>query len=235
MKMLNAWRSWHNRIVSIAGIALFCVLPGFAQEAVLKVTDTAPPNELAQAFRDTLDTKAVQLLVGDKPVLEFWFRKDIPLTSKPAPGQTALDAIKEVTFLGAVRVHETRKDFRKDDIEKGVYTLRLGIIPQDGNHLGTTPFPYMAVLVPAKYDTGMDAIGDHDTLAKTSGQDTYDEHPNTLSMQPLKGAEGEGEFPRLAEGGDDWKFIYLKLPAKTESGEAADLIFGLVYEGHGEV
>lgn len=233
--MQNVWKTRRHRIVSIAGIVLLCGIPALAQETVLKVTDSPPPDELAQAFRDTLDTKAVQILVGDKPIFEFWFRKDIPLTAKPPAGQTALDAIKEVTFLGAVRVHETRKDFRKDDIEKGVYTLRLGIIPEDGNHLGTTPFPYLAVLVPAKYDTGMDAITDHDTLAKTSGKDTYDEHPNTLSMQPLKGAEGEGEFPRLAEGGDDWKFVYLKLPAKTESGEAAELIFGLVYEGHGEV
>ncbi|MCC6490234.1 MAG: hypothetical protein IT364_22305 [Candidatus Hydrogenedentes bacterium] len=233
--MRNACRVPRKFAVTIACIALFCALPALAQETVLKVTETPPPAELAQAFRDTLDTKAVQILAGEKPIFEFWFRKDIPLTANPPAGQTALDAIKEVTFLGAVRVHETRKDFRKDDIEKGVYTLRLGIIPEDGNHLGTTPFPYMAVLVPAKYDTAMDAINDHDTLAKTSGKDTYDEHPNTLSMQPLKDADGEGEFPRLAVGGDDWKFLYLKLPAKTESGEAADLIFGLVYEGHGEI
>jgi len=71
-------------------------------------------------------------------------------------GTTALAVLEEITYFGVVRVHERRKDFRNDDIEPGVYTMRLGILPTDGDHLGTSPHPYMAVLVPAQYDEGLD-------------------------------------------------------------------------------
>lgn len=206
-----------------------------AQSLTLKQTNVNPPEEVVAELGGLLDANAVQLLDGDKPVLEFWFRKEIPLKSQPNEGATALSLIDEVTYLGVVRVHERRKDFRNDDIEPGVYTMRLGILPTDGDHLGTSPHPYMAVLVPAQYDEGLGAIPDHDALAEISGQDTYAEHPNTLSLQPLEADENEGDFPRTGEGGENWKLVYVKLPAKVNGGDATELAFKLVYEGHGEI
>jgi len=49
-----------------------------------------------------LQTKAVQLLDGEKPVYEFWFGAEVLLQSKPASAGKALDAVKPATLLGAV-------------------------------------------------------------------------------------------------------------------------------------
>lgn len=222
---------------TVFGLCVFAVMsaPAMCQGLTLKQTEVAPPEEIVAELRDLLDPNAIQLSDGDKPVFEFWFRKDIPLGSAPGEGTTALSTIKEITYLGAVRVHERRKDFRNDDIEPGVYTMRLGILPTDGNHLGTSPFPYMAILVPAQYDEGLEAIPDHDTLAEISGQDTYAEHPSSLSLQPLEDGEKDGEFPRTGEGGENWQFVYVKLPAKVEGGDKAEFAFKMVYEGHGHI
>lgn len=223
-------------IVAVGALSLAAFAwPAHGQDLTLKVGEAAPPDEVAAEFRDTLGKQSIQLMNGDKPVLEFWFRKDIPLTKKPDASTPGLAAIKEVTYLGVARVDERSKDFRNDDIEKGVYTMRLGILPSDGNHLGTSPFPYMAILVPVKYDKTMDDIKDHDTLAEVSGQDTYAEHPNTMSLQPLTDEEASGTFPRVGEGGDNWKFVYVKLPAKVGGGDTVELTFKMVYEGHGKI
>lgn len=228
-------RTTFSRLMLVAiCAALSLPMLAYAEPLTLKQAEVAPPDEVASGMRDLLDSQAVQLLDGDKPIFEIWFRKDIPLKSKPDEGASALSLIDEVTYLGVVSVHERRKDFRNDDIEPGVYTMRLGILPTDGNHLGTSPFPYMAILVPAKYDEGLDAITDHDSLAELSGQDTYAEHPNSLSLQPLEDGEAEGDFPRTGEGGDDWQLVYLKLPAKADGAEV-ELAFKMVYEGHGEI
>jgi hypothetical protein len=227
----------HGAVATVVVLVVFLALstPAMSQGLTLKQSEVAPPEEVVAELRDLLDANAIQLFDGDKPIFEFWFRKDIPLASAPAEGTSALSAIKELTYLGVVRVHERKKDFRNDDIETDVYTMRLGIIPVDGNHLGTTPFPTLAVLVPAKYDEGLDAIPDHDALAEISGQDTYAEHPSTLSLQPLEGNESEGDFPRTGEGKENWKIVFVKVSAKVEGGDAADLAFKLVYEGHGEI
>lgn len=227
-------RGFLGAILGLCTVAVVS-LPAVGQELTLKQAQVDPPDEVAADMRGLLDTNAVQLLNGDKPVFEFWFRKDIPLSAKPGDGTSALSVLKEVTYIGVVNVHERRKDFRNDDIEPGVYTMRLGILPTDGNHLGVAPFPYMAILVPAEYDKGLDSIPDHDTLAELSGQDTYAEHPNTLSLQPLEDDEGKGDFPRTGEGGDDWKFLFVKLSAKVDGDGAAELPFKMVYEGHGEI
>jgi len=43
------------------------------------------------------------------------------------------------TLLGALRVHKTEIDYRKQKLKEGVYTLRLAYQPADGDHMGTAP------------------------------------------------------------------------------------------------
>ena len=43
-------------------------------------------------------------------------------------------------MVGAVQFPEVWKDYRKQKIKAGVYTLRIGVQPEDGDHMGTAPF-----------------------------------------------------------------------------------------------
>src|SRR5262249_5763553 len=175
MTELSSRFQWFKWGLAMAGCLGGAVV--LAADLSLTVADKEPPKELDSSIRATLQTKAVQLLNGDKPALEFWFAAEIPLTAKPPSAAKALDAVKPATLLGAGSVPKARRDYRDDELASGTFTMRFALQPQDGNHLGTADYTYFAVLVPAKLDTKPDGITDYKTLVKTSSKETSTEHP----------------------------------------------------------
>src|SRR5713226_1110178 len=123
-----------------------------AADLSVKVADKQPPQQISESIRKTLQPKAVQVLDGQTPLFEFWFSAEVPLKSKPAAIDKTLDALRETTLLGAAAVGNGQRDYNDNEIAAGVYTLRFGLQPQDGDHLGTADYPYFAVLIPAKND-----------------------------------------------------------------------------------
>jgi len=208
---------------------VLCTCVASAAELTLKVTDKAPPSEINESIRSLLQPKAVQLLEGDKPVIELWLAKELNLQSKPSSPATALDALKQTTLLGAASFASARKDYREDEIAKGVYTVRFALQQQDGNHLGTAEFTYFAVLVPAKLDAGADAIKDYKQLVNTSSKETSTDHPMVISLRPVNSAEGE--LPKLATPAPEHKSVRVKIPGK--GADTSPVVFDIVYEGKG--
>jgi hypothetical protein len=200
-------------------------------EFTLKVAaDKAPPKELEAAIASKLQRQAVQLLDGDRPVYEFWFAGDLPLTDKPASAAKALDVLKPATLLGAVAVPKALRDYRDDELAAGVYTMRFALQPQDGNHLGSAEFLYFAVLVPAKLDPKPDGIADYKALVKASSKETATDHPVILSLRPA--ASSDGQLPKLNDPAPEHKSVRVKVPAKFGE-EKTDALFEVVYEGKG--
>ncbi|MEX2140802.1 MAG: hypothetical protein WD894_16180 [Pirellulales bacterium] len=207
-----------------------------AQAAKLTQTAAKPPAEIAEPIRAVLDGKVVRIVKDDKASFEFWFRKELPLAEKPAGGTLGLGTMKEGSILGAVRVAGEHYDFRNEEIPPGVYTVRLGIQPEDGNHLGVAPTRTFALLIPAKHDTKLEPVG-HEQLMKAAAKINAAMHPSSLNLQPVEKAEGE--FPRLEERtGGDHKVVLLKLSARlgdANSKETTTLTFALVYDGQGTI
>jgi len=208
---------------------VLCTCAASAADLTLKVTDKAPPGEINESIRSLLQPKAVQLVEGDKPVIELWLARELNLQSKPSSPATALDALKQTTLLGAVSFASARKDYREDEIAKGVYTVRFAQQQQDGNHLGTAEFTSFAVLVPAKLDAGPDAIKDYKQLVNTSSKETSTDHPMVISLRPV--ASVEGEFPKLATPAPEHKSVRVKIPGK--GADTAPVVFDIIYEGKG--
>ncbi len=201
-----------------------------AADLALKVADKEPPKELDASIRAKLQSKAVQLLDGEKPVYEFWFSAELPLLSKPASAGKALDAIKQATLLGAVAVSRDQRDYRDDELRAGVYTMRFALQPQDGNHLGTSEFNYFAVLTPAKIDNKLDGISDYKALVKASSKETSTDHPVILSLRPA--SSDQGDIPQLNTPAPDHKSVRVKVPAKA-ADEKVRITFEIAYEGKG--
>jgi hypothetical protein len=204
-----------------------------ADAAKLTVDADKPPEEVAEPIRAVLDGKVLRLAAGDKPFFEFWLRKELPLAQKPEAGQLDIGTIPEGTILGVLKVSAERRDFRNEEIPPGVYTLRYGVQPEDGNHLGVAPTRTFALLIPAKADTKLDAI-DHKDLMKAAAKINAVKHPSNLNLQSAP--DQSGQFPRLTELNDgQHKAILLQFPAHIEgSGEKTTLTFALVYEGTGQ-
>lgn len=219
-----------------AGLALICLFSvrSSAGDLTLKIVDREPPKEIDESIRKTLQPTAVQLLDGNKAAFEFWLCSEIPLQSKPESPAKALDAIKQSTLLGIVAVGTDTRDYKDNDLAKGIYTMRFALQPQDGNHLGTAEFSYFAVLVSAKKDTKLDGINDYKSLVKASREGTASDHPVILSLRPV--SAGEGDAAKLNEPAPEHKSVRLKIPARVAGGsESANLVFELVYQGKGKV
>jgi hypothetical protein len=203
-------------------------------EYTVKTLDKEPPKEIAAGIRQQLQPTAIQLFDGDKPLYEFWFDKTIPLKSKPGSPGAGLDAIKETTLLGAAVVYDGQRDYRDDAIAHGVYTMRFGLQPQDGDHMGTSDYPYFTVLIPAAKDTEPGDITTFKTMTKASGKGTANGHPVVISLRPTQ--TDQGQFPKLNQPAPEHQAVLLKQPAKVaDSGPATSIAFDLVFKGHGNV
>jgi len=199
-------------------------------DLALKNIDKSPPKELDASIQKLLQPKAIQLIEGGQPAFEFWLASELPLQAKPASAAKALDAVKQATLLGAVSVPKARRDYRDDEIAAGVYTMRLALQPQDGNHLGSSEFPYFAALTPARLDTKPDGIADYKALVKVSSKETSTDHPVILSLRPA--SSDAGQLPQLVEPAPEHKSVRVKVPA-TAGTDKTSLVFEIVYEGTG--
>lgn len=213
-------------LLSVLAAAIFCS-ESIGADFALKVAEKPAPKEIDVSIQALLQPKAVQLLEGDKAVFEFWFVRELPLTAKPASAPKALDSVKQTTLFGVVSVARSARDYRDDELAAGTYTLRLGLQPQDGNHLGTAEFPYFAILIPAKIDKSPDGIKDYKPMVKASSKETSTDHPVILSLFPA--GDGAGE-PKLTQPAPDHKAVHVTLPAKA-AGESSKISFNIVYEG----
>lgn len=220
--------------VSLAfALCLGAALPSLrGADLSLKVVDKEPPSQLDASIRGLLQARAVQLLDGASPVFEFWLVKEVPLQSKPASPDKSLDTIKQPTLIGAAVIGEARRDYKDNELAKGVYTMRFGLQPSDGNHLGTADHPYFAVLIPASLDTRPDGIADYKAMTKASSKETATGHPLILSLRPVSG--DESGLPKLTEPASEHKAVRLKAPGKA-GGESAEVVFDLVYAGTGHL
>ncbi len=222
-------------LVACSTAIVVCQAARAADTVELSVAEAAAPKELADEIGAVLQARVIRLGPKDKPRMEFWFRKEIPLAEKPAADAFAVTSVKEGTLLGAVRVLKERRDFKDEEIPPGVYVLRLGLQPEDGNHQGTAPTRTFVLLTPAVKDRRLESLAKHDDLVKVSQTINAAKHPSNLNLQPV--TEPGGSFPRLAVHNDGkHKVVYLRLPAKVPGQDApTDLTFALVYEGKGEI
>src|SRR5262249_21712282 len=92
-----------------------------------------------------------------KPYAEIWLRKAVPASEKPAGPKGALlfPFLAEGELLGALRFPAEGHDNRDQTIAPGVYTLRYGLQPVNGDHLGVSPYRDYALLLPAVKDTAL--------------------------------------------------------------------------------
>jgi hypothetical protein len=184
---------------------LLCATSASAGEAkyTIKTTKNAPPKDLKEPIRKLLEEQSIEL-VDDKGavVCEVWFRKDVPATATAAQiknGLTYRDNIRETTVLGAIQYHQEARDFRKQKIKTGIYTLRLGFQPMDGDHMGTAPNPEFCLLIPADKD-GDPATIEAKQLHENSKDASGTSHPCVLLLFPNENPKDETKLTSK-EGG----------------------------------
>jgi hypothetical protein len=187
--------------------------------SVSKHTD-APPPELAPAVRSLLAPSGARVAAA-ATTLDFWWVKTLPLKGAGAPSWQQVD---EGTLVGAVRVSAVYRDIRGRTIKPGVYTLRYGIQPANGDHLGVSPFREFLLLSPAAADTDVAPTG-HEGTVELSKQTIGGSHPAVWSLDPPALTDAAPLSARTNDAGHE--AVIFEVP--TASG--TPLRFGLILVG----
>ena len=217
---ISPQRSAARRGINIAAFAFaaaFVLLPHAAQAQLTASKLDAPAPDVISAPIRSLLTPVAKVAAG-AATLEFWF-----VSSLPAGSASDWSGVAEGTVVGAVRVGGTFKEIRGKTVKPGVYTLRFGLQPQNGDHLGASPNREYLLLSPAAVDTDVKPLGFEGTVA-ISKQTLGASHPAALSLDP---PVATGTPLSAVTNELDHKGVVIEL--KTASGGA--LRFGLILIG----
>src|SRR5258708_620049 len=162
----------------------------------------APPSELAASVRDALQKDGAKVANGSSTVCELWFRSTAPNGPKSTEEGVTLPAIPQGALLGAIRFPAKALDRRGQTIQPGVYTLRYGNYPVNGDHQGVSPQRDFLVLVPAASDSDANATLAFDQLMAMSRKASGTPHPAVLSFWK---SDGDAQPGTIAKSGEsDW-------------------------------
>jgi hypothetical protein len=156
--------------------------------------------------------------------LTFWWVKDVPL--KPGSGMAWKD-VAEGSLVGAVKIDRDYRDIRGKIIKPGVYTLRYGIQPENGDHLGVSPFRDFLLLSPASIDKDPAPHG-HDGTVDLSKETIGGSHPAVWSIDPPESHDAPLTVHTTELG---HKALTFEVPVSREGKSVGALRFGLVLIG----
>lgn len=209
--------SWKYPVVLALGLAA----PAFAKDSYqLERLAEGPPTGLASAVKGTLEAHGYRVLdPKGKPLVDVWLRRGAPASARPTgpKGAVLYPILAEGELVGAVRYASRGHDYRDQEITPGVYTLRYGLQPVNGDHLGVSVNRDYVLLVPASQDTEPADLP-RKTLETRSAEAAGTTHPAVLLL--LAPPENLPESPTMAndEALNTWGAI-VSLPLEVR-GEA---------------
>jgi len=211
-------------IVPVLAVALLPTAVRAQESYKIEVLKEGPPAALAGPIKDVLGAQGYRVVDdAGKAYAEFWLRKAVPATGKPSGPQGAVQfpVLAEGELFGALRFPGEGHDYRDQTIAKGVYTLRYGLQPVNGDHLGVSTYRDYALLVPAAKDKALTNLPQK-RLEEQSAESAGTNHPAVLML--LAGPEGGPSGPSMAhdEALNLWGAVVpLNLAVKGASGPVA--------------
>lgn len=195
----------------------------------IRIEKLVPPEELKDSIKALLSDEAI-LIENDKGVVStIWFRKEIPSKATPEQVKNGITyrEIAATTLIGAIQFPQKWSDYRKQEIPKGVYTLRFAIQPMDGDHMGTAPHNEFCLLCPADKDMNPDA-----TTVKAANEMSAaahgGNHPTVLLLYPNSKPEAA---PKVISKGNGIHVLNSKRDM-VAGNQKLTLGFGMTIVGH---
>src|SRR5262245_14676801 len=141
------------------------------------------PKGLSEKIAAQLDENAYRIVGPNGPVLELWLVKEAATKDDFKSTLMVKYPFTSGQLLGAVNLPKAGAalDFRGQELPAGVYTLRYGLQPQDGNHVGTSDTRDFLVLLPPAEDKQPGLVA-KESMFKLSREATGTTHPGILSL-----------------------------------------------------
>ena len=159
--------------------------------------EPAPPLASVRApdglvsLLDPQGSRLVHNVQGKKdPIADVWWVKSAPAIK---PTDTAPDILVNNlavgTLVGLLQFDSPdAEDARDQKIKPGLYTMRYGQIPQDGNHMGVSQYRDFLLLSPVAADTQYDKVLSFNDLVNVSRKTTGTGHPAVFFVNPANPA-----------------------------------------------
>lgn len=187
---------------------------------------SSPPSSLSRPIAEALAPHGVRVLVSKGAVaLDFWWVAALPL--KGGTAAPSWSDVEEGSLVGVVSISSDFRDIRGRVIKAGVHTLRYGIQPANGDHLGVSPYREFLLLSPASADTDAKPHG-HDGTVDLSKLSVGGSHPGVWSLDPPVAAQAPLEAHKTELGHDA---VIMEVPVARDGEAAGTLRFGLVLIG----
>jgi hypothetical protein len=213
--------------VDLAGTTACGAIP---ERCTVKVGASEVPKDIAEPVRALLSDQAVQVFDEQgKLFCELWLRKEFTVKATAADVKKGIEYRKfeESTIFGAVRFAQTWTSFRKQTIKPGLYTLRLGFQPMDGDHQGSAPFNEFLLLSLPGDDRKANIMSHKEVTEMSSKTIPGGTHPAVLLLFPNPKPEDK---PQLVNKGSMIWVLNLKSDV-AGGGEKGVLGVGLTLFG----
>jgi hypothetical protein len=197
----------------------------------IKEVTAPPPAEVDAAVGKLLSDRSIQLLDPKGGVLyQVWFRKEVPVkaTAVQLKNGVTYQEIPETTLLAVIQFAQPSTDYRKQKIKPGVFTLRLGFQPMDGDHMGTAPYREFCLMTPATDDKDPGPVASAKDLQEQSTKTTGGSHPAIMLLFPNNQPTNAPQF--VDKGMGHW-VLNVKEPVVAD-GQKGTIGLGLTLIGH---
>ena len=206
-------------------LCLYAARPAAAQNYKAEALNEAPPNELAAPVRNELSASGIRVTGPSGTLCDLWLGKAVPGNAKaPQSLGVVFPQFAPGTLMGAIRFPNPVKDYRKQEIKAGVYTLRYALLPDNGNHMGVAPQRDFVLASPASADQDPATLTIDQTIP-LSRKATGSNHPSVWSLTPPE--DHPKSFPSVfhSDDGDLW-LVEFQLPLAGSSATMALVVQG---------
>jgi hypothetical protein len=187
------------------------------------------PAGVSAPIAAAVDPHGYGVQAGQKTVCEVWLLRDLARKPKFKPTLQVKYPFQSGELIGVLRVDAPADftDFRGQAVKPGVYTLRYGQQPQDGNHIGTSETADFLVAIPAATDTELKSVVSVEHLHQASAKTVGGNHPAIFPLLPAESSITEASLSK-----DDNNRWVLGVPAQgTQAGKRISLPFRMVVVG----
>ena len=200
-------RLLRRRVIFGAAVAAVLVL-GFVPRAsaqgfsVVQAT-AAPPSELSAAVRAVLGDSVLRVSGPGGLICEIWLRKAVPAKAAATALGVTFTQLDEGTLVAAMRVAADTRDYRRQAVKAGVYTMRYCLSPVNGNHQDVAPQRDFLLAIPAAADLDPATVSEAQTI-ELSKKTIGSAHPSPWPLFPGEGDAGAAAAMKHDTDDDLW-------------------------------
>jgi len=181
-------------------------------------------NSASASLHAALEPAGYKFILGTgKELGEIWLAKSVTLGPKKNVEGASYPELAVSEFIGVISFPDGAKDFRGNPVKPGSYTLRYGLMPDDGNHLGAAPSRDFLLVSPIASDADPSTSFTAGQLIALSKKSMSVNHPGVFMLLPAQG----GGSPRAYQNADSFDIFSAEL--KGNGGQ--ELPFELVLKG----